>query len=87
MSFAWKILFNSLGNCKETKKNEIITLISYLKQDNVANKCPPPQHNIILFELDLKVKFSLLHLLYFLTDLKNTIFFIHFDSRFILFLY
>ena len=32
----WKILFNSLRNCKDTLKNEIITLKSYLKQDNVA---------------------------------------------------
>ena len=33
--FTWKMLFNSLRNCKDIK-NEIITLKSYLKQDNVA---------------------------------------------------
>ena len=33
---------------------------------------PPtrPPHNIILFELDLNVKFHLLHFLQFLSDLK-----------------
>ena len=37
MPFMWKILFNSVRNCKETyEKNEIITLKSHLKQDNVA---------------------------------------------------
>ena len=36
--------------------------------------CPPPQHNIILFELDFDVKFPLLRLLQFLIDLKSTIF-------------
>ena len=52
-------------------KNEIKTLNSYLKQDNVV---PPPQHNIIMFELDSDVKFPLLRLLQFLSDLKSTIF-------------
>ena len=43
-------------------------LESYSKQDNVA----PTPHNIILFELDLNVKFPLLCLLQFLSDLKRT---------------
>jgi hypothetical protein len=43
-------------------------LKSYLKQDNVASQHP---HNIILFELDLKVKFPLYCLLQFLSDLKE----------------
>ena len=34
---------------------------------------PPPQHNIILFELNFDVKFPLLRLLIFLSDLKSTI--------------
>ena len=36
---------------------------------------PPylPPHNIILFELDFSVKFPLLRLLQFLSDLKSTI--------------
>ena len=34
---------------------------------------PPPPHNIILFELDFIVKFPLLRLLQFLSDLKSTI--------------
>ena len=50
-------------------KNEIITLKSYLKQDNIA----PPPHNIILFQLDFNVKFPLLRLLQVLIDLKSTI--------------
>ena len=33
---------------------------------------PPPQHTIILFELDFNIKFPLLHLLQFLNDLKST---------------
>ena len=45
----------------------MITLKSYLKQDNVT------PHNIILFELDFDVKFPLLRLLLFLSDLKSTI--------------
>ena len=32
----WKLLFNSLRKLLRDLKNEIITLISYLKQDNVA---------------------------------------------------
>ena len=40
-------------------------LLSYLKKDNVAT---PPPHNIILFELDFNVNFSLLHLSQFLSD-------------------
>ena len=43
-------------------------LKSYLKQDNVG---PPPPHNIILFELDFNVKFPLLRILQFLSDLKS----------------
>ena len=31
----------------------------------------PPPHNIILFELDFDVKFALLHLLQFLSELNN----------------
>ena len=46
-------------------------LKSYLKQDNVA---PPLPNNFILFELDFDIKFPLLHLLLFLSDLKSTIF-------------
>ena len=42
---------------------------SYLKQDNVAS---PPQHNNILFELDFNVKFPLLLLLQFQSDLKSS---------------
>ena len=34
---------------------------------------PPPPHNIILFELDFNVEFTLLRLLQFLSDLKSTI--------------
>ena len=34
---------------------------------------PPPPHNIVLFELDLKIKFPLLRLLKFLSDLKKTV--------------
>ena len=34
---------------------------------------PPLPHNIILFQLDLNVKFPLLLLLQFLSDLTNTI--------------
>ena len=52
-------------------KNDIVTLKYYLKQDNIAT---PPPHNIILFDLDLNVKFPLLRLLQFLSDLKSTIF-------------
>ena len=33
--------------------------MTYLKQDKVV---PPPPHNIIMFELNLNVKFSLLRL-------------------------
>ena len=52
-------------------KNEIITLKSYLKQDNVA----PHPHTTLscLHELDFDVKFPLLRLLLFLSDLKSTI--------------
>ena len=46
-------------------------LKSYLKQDNVAPL--PPPYNIILFHLDLNLKFSLLRLLQFLSDLKGGI--------------
>ena len=42
---------------------------SYLIQDNVASI----PHNIILFELDFDLKFPLLHLLQFLSDLKSTV--------------
>ena len=35
--------------------------------------CPLPPHNFILFELDFDVKFPLLRLLQFLSDLKSTI--------------
>ena len=34
---------------------------------------PPPPHNFFLFELDFDIKFSLLRLLLFLSDLKSTI--------------
>ena len=34
---------------------------------------PPTPHNIILFELDFNIKFLLLRLLQFLSDLKSTI--------------
>ena len=37
------------------------------------NLCPPPPHNFILFELDFNMKFVLLRLLHFLSDLKSTI--------------
>ena len=43
---------------------------SYLKQDNIAHG-PPPTHNFNLFELDFNVKFPLLRLLHFLSDLKS----------------
>jgi hypothetical protein len=33
---------------------------------------PPPPHNFILFELDFDLKFPLLRLLVFLSDLKST---------------
>ena len=51
-------------------KKEIIKSKFNSKQDNVD---PPPPNNIILFELDLNVKFLLLRLLLFLNDLKSTI--------------
>ena len=54
----WKLLFNSLRKLLRDLKNEIITLISYLKQDNVA-----PTQKFKLFEVDLK--FPLLCLLNF----------------------
>ena len=41
---------------------------------------PPPPPNFVLFELDLDVKFPLLRLLLFLSDLKSTIF-SDFDSK------
>ena len=50
-------------------KKGIIKLESYSKQDNVA-----PPHKIILFELDFNIKFPLLRLLQFVSDLKSTIF-------------
>ena len=34
---------------------------------------PPPPHNFILFELDFDVRFPLLRLLLFLSDLISTI--------------
>jgi hypothetical protein len=34
---------------------------------------PTPQHRFVLFELDFDVKFPLLRLLIFLSDLKSTI--------------
>ena len=34
---------------------------------------PPPPNNFILFQLDFDVKFPLLRLLLFLSDLKSTI--------------
>ena len=37
------------------------------------NKIMLPPYNIILFELDLDLKFPLLRLLQFLSDLKSTI--------------
>ena len=42
----------------------------YLKQENVPT---PHSHNIILFELDFNIKFSLIRLSQFLSDLKNFI--------------
>ena len=51
---------------KRHLKNQIITLKSYLKQDDVAPI-------IILFDLDFNVKFFFLCLLQFLSDLKGTI--------------
>ena len=33
---------------------------------------PPPSHNFILFKLDFDIKFPLLRLLLFLSDLKST---------------
>ena len=62
--FTWKIMFNSFRNCKRLK-NEIRTLKSYSKD--------PSPHNIILYELDFDVKFPLLRLFQFLSDLKSTI--------------
>jgi hypothetical protein len=41
---------------------------------------PTPPHNIILFELDFDVKFPLLGLLLFLSDLKSTIVYIALDK-------
>ena len=58
----WKILFNSLSNCKE-----IITLKSYLKQDNVA------PHPTELYLISIRFRFPLLRLLLFLIDLKSVI--------------
>ena len=48
-------------------KNDIVTLKYYLKQDNIAT---PPPHYIILFDLDLNVKFSLLRLYKFQVTYK-----------------
>ena len=45
-------------------------LKSCLKQDNVA---PTPKQFIIIFLLDFNVKFHLVRLLQFLSDLKSTI--------------
>ena len=47
---------------------EIVKRPKNNKQDNVEP--PQPQHNFILFELDFNVKFPLLRLLLFLSDLK-----------------
>ena len=46
-----------------------------MKWNLIQNKLmlPPPPHNIILFKLDFDVKFPLLRLLQFLSDLKSTI--------------
>ena len=64
-----KILFDLLIKLKRDLINKIITLKSYLKQDDVAPHVPP--HNIILFELDFNVKFNLLRILQFLSDLSD----------------
>ena len=45
-------------------------LKSYLKKDNVA---PHPHTTLSCFELDFDLKFPLLILLQFLSDLKSTI--------------
>ena len=71
LSFTCKILFNSLRSCKETCTNQFIMFKSYFKQDNVA---PSPLNKLFLFELDFNIKFTLLRLLLFLSDLKRTIF-------------
>ena len=47
--------------------------ILFISLRNVKRHKTPPLHNIILFELDFSVKFLLLHLLPFVTDLKSTI--------------
>ena len=60
----WKILFNSLRN------NEIITLISYLKQDNVAST--PTQHYLDWIRFRHEI-FFVLCLSQLLSDLKSTI--------------
>ena len=65
-SFRGKYCLIHLENCKETY---IITLKSYLKQDNVA----PTQQYIVLIRLQRKISSALLRLLQFLSDLKNTI--------------
>ena len=66
--FTWKILFNSIR--KKDLKIKNFTLKSYIKQ---AKVCPPPPQTIFLFELNFSVKFPLLRILLFLSDLKSTI--------------
>ena len=61
VAFHVEILFNTLRKFERDFKNEIITLKSYLKQDN-------PTHNIFLFQLDFNEKFPLLRLLQLLSD-------------------
>ena len=56
---------------KAVEKSPIL-LNCKIRQKKMKTFIPPP-HNIILVELDLNVKFPLLRLLQFLSDLKSTI--------------
>ena len=53
-------------------KKSNYTLKYYSKLDNVASYLPP--HKIILFELNFNLKFPLVCLLYFRSDLKSNIY-------------
>ena len=64
--FTWKILFNSLSNWKRPK-NVIITLKSYLKQDNVG------PHPILSVSIKFRGKISFDTSFTISNDLKSTI--------------
>ena len=53
-TFTWKIYLNSPRNLKRPK-NEIVTLKSYLKQENVA--LTPTQHYLVWIRFQRKISF------------------------------